>query len=82
MTLIPRRLNVDATSWRCIDVEPTLYKRHVTAGNLTQLQGALVGTYSISNKIASVPNAQQDKAVHLRRLIRVFAVPPEDALDP
>ena len=33
MTLIQRRLNVDATSWRCIDVEATLYKRHVPAGN-------------------------------------------------
>ena len=33
MTLIQRRLNVDATSWRCIDVEPTLYKRHVPAWN-------------------------------------------------
>ena len=32
MTLITRRLNVDATSWRCIDVEPTLYKSHVPAG--------------------------------------------------
>ena len=32
MMLIQRRLNVDATSWRCIDVEPTLYKRHVPAG--------------------------------------------------
>ena len=32
MTLIQRRLNVDATSWRYIDVEPTLYKRHVPAG--------------------------------------------------
>ena len=29
--LIQRRLNVDATSWRCIDVDPTLYKRHVPA---------------------------------------------------
>ena len=34
MTLKQRRLNVDATSWRCIDVEPTLYKRHVSAGVL------------------------------------------------
>ena len=33
MTLIQRRLNVDATSWRCIDFEPTLYKRHVPAGS-------------------------------------------------
>ena len=32
MTLLQRSLNVDATSWRCIDVEPTLYKRHVPAG--------------------------------------------------
>ena len=32
MTLIQRRFNVDATSWRCIDVEPALYKRHVPAG--------------------------------------------------
>ena len=32
MTLIQRCLNVDATSCRCIDVEPTLYKRHVPTG--------------------------------------------------
>ena len=32
MTLIQRRLNADATSWRCIDIEPTLYKRHVPTG--------------------------------------------------
>ena len=32
MTLIQRCLNVDATSRRCIDVEPTLYKHHVPAG--------------------------------------------------
>ena len=32
MTLIQRRLNVDATSWRCIHVESTLYKRHVPDG--------------------------------------------------
>ena len=29
---IQRRLNVDATSRRCIDVEATLYKLHVPAG--------------------------------------------------
>ena len=34
MTLIQRRLNVDATSWRCIDVDATLCKRHVPAGCL------------------------------------------------
>ena len=32
MTSIQCRVNVDATSWRCIDVETTLYKRHVPAG--------------------------------------------------
>ena len=32
MTSIQRRLNDDATSWRCIDVETTLYRRHVSAG--------------------------------------------------
>ena len=31
MTFKQRRLNVDATSWRCIDVEATLYRRHVSA---------------------------------------------------
>ena len=31
MTFIQRRLNVDATSRRCIDVEATLFKRHVLA---------------------------------------------------
>ena len=28
-TLRQRRINVDATSWRCIDVNATLYKRHL-----------------------------------------------------
>ena len=32
MAFIQRRLNIDATSWRCIDVEATFYKRHVPAG--------------------------------------------------
>ena len=32
MTFIQRRINVDATSWRCIDVGTTLYKRHMSAG--------------------------------------------------
>ena len=31
-TLTQRRINVDATSRRCIDVDTTLYKRHVPAG--------------------------------------------------
>ena len=30
-TLRQRRINVDATSWRCIDVDTALYKRHVPA---------------------------------------------------
>ena len=32
MPFIQRRLKVDATLWRCIDVEATLYKRHVPTG--------------------------------------------------
>ena len=32
MTFIQRRFNVDATSWRCIDVEATLYLRYMPAG--------------------------------------------------
>ena len=30
-SFIQRRFNVDAASWRCIDVDATLYKRHVPA---------------------------------------------------
>ena len=37
MEYIQRRLNVDATSWHCIDVEATLYLRHVPAGLLPAL---------------------------------------------
>ena len=36
MASIQRRLNVDATSWRCIDVETTLYKYRVPAGKMIQ----------------------------------------------
>ena len=32
MMFIQRRLNVDATSWRCIDVGVMLYIRHVPGG--------------------------------------------------
>ena len=35
MTLVQSRLKVDATSWRCIDVEPTLYTRHVPTAILS-----------------------------------------------
>ena len=31
ITILQRRFNVNETSWRCIDVEATLYKRHVPA---------------------------------------------------
>ena len=31
MTL-QRRISVDATSWRCIDVDATLFKRYVPTG--------------------------------------------------
>ena len=33
MMFIQRRLNVDATSWRCIDIEATLCKHHAPAGH-------------------------------------------------
>ena len=33
MTFIQRRINVDATSWRCIDVDATLHKHHLPAGS-------------------------------------------------
>ena len=39
-TFIQRRLNVGATSWRCIDVETTLYRRHVLAGFYWPFQGS------------------------------------------
>ena len=39
MTFIQRCLNVDATSWRCIDVEATLYKRHVPTGHKLNPRG-------------------------------------------
>ena len=49
MQLIQRRLNVDATSWRFIDVEPTLYKRHVPAGIAWEfMSGVLKDAYTIS----------------------------------
>ena len=32
MTFLQRLINVDAKSWRCIDINATLYKRHVPAG--------------------------------------------------
>ena len=33
MTFKQRRINVDATSWRGIDVNAALYNRHVPLGN-------------------------------------------------
>ena len=38
MTFIQRRTNVDATSRRCIDVDTTLYKRHMPAGNAITME--------------------------------------------
>ena len=32
VSLKQRHINVDATSWRCIDVDATLYKRLVPVG--------------------------------------------------
>ena len=50
LTSIQCRLNVDATSWRCIDVEVTLYRRHVSAGVcLKRLRSACESTSSDQN---------------------------------
>ena len=51
MTLIQPRLNVDATSWRCIDVELTLHKRHVPAGTVTHLVSHHPATVSNSSHV-------------------------------
>ena len=32
MTFKERNINVDAASWRCININVTLYKIHVSAG--------------------------------------------------
>ena len=53
MTLVQRRFNVDATSWRCIDVQPTLYKHHVPAGKREWFAG--VHTSIKSPKLNSMP---------------------------
>ena len=37
MRFIQRRINVDATLWRCIDVDATLYKRHMPAGGIAEV---------------------------------------------
>ena len=46
MTFIQRRINVDATSWRCIDVDSTLSQRGVPAGLLLPL---FHNVFNISN---------------------------------
>ena len=46
MTSIQRRLNVDAMSWRCIDVETTLYRRHVFAGTQLLHPHTLIWNYA------------------------------------
>ena len=37
MVFLQHRINVDATSWRCIDVDVTLSQLYVHAGNRHQL---------------------------------------------
>ena len=48
MTFIHRRINADATSWRCIDVNATLHKRQVPAGKKTFQPKASYGSPSRS----------------------------------
>ena len=37
-----RRMNVDATSWRCIDINATMYRRHVPAEVCTGRHGSFI----------------------------------------
>ena len=46
MMFMQRRINVDATSWRCIDVDTTLPRRHMHAGY--EMQFGLVNQPSTS----------------------------------
>ena len=58
MTVIQRRMNVDATSWRCLDGNATLYKRHVPAGislsvsNILDINNAANNTHVVFIHIA------------------------------
>ena len=52
VTLIQSRLNVDATSWCCIDHEPTLYKRHVPAGHTSK--NGPVNFFSLSTRLKNI----------------------------
>ena len=46
MTLIQRRLYGDATSWRCIDVEPTLHKRQYNVASTSMQRHDVASTLS------------------------------------
>ena len=66
MTLIQRRHNVNATSWRCIDVEPTLYKRHVPTGSRLYRQRKLTVFYSATNHWA------EERDTNIHRFVTFF----------
>ena len=52
MTFIQRRINVDATSWRCIDVDSTLSQRGVPAGKYLGIFNE--NSYFITKKVCYV----------------------------
>ena len=62
MMLIQRRLNVDATSWRCIDVETTLYIRHVSAKVLRKSNCDFLGIHLYFSQFLD----DNDKKFHYR----------------
>ena len=84
MTFKQRRLNVDATSWRCIDVEATLYKREVPAGIYyfhicfqcwlrPRCQIWVLAGYRANIQVVNVSKLQQQKGNILRRFNLVCA---------
>ena len=57
IAFMQRRINLDATSWRCIEVSATLYKRHVPAVMVALVPGLQLfsGHQSVSETIHFIP---------------------------
>ena len=64
--LIQRHINVDATSWRCIDVNATFYKRHALAGYTLLFDNILNIQYSMTTSVDSDGRAQTDPTIAVR----------------
>ena len=65
MTFMQHRLNVDATSWRCIDVEATLYRRHVSAGCTARCKFAQnrINSKSVNNTFKDFKTVNKGAAI-------------------